>query len=501
MCCFPAQLLEMSIPPADKRESHHMSLRYPVTADPSVSSIVSDRSRKGSVMAQANRKLLILRRPGRSSGFWIEGIHRAADRLGVDCVAVDLASIWRRNQTNRAEVTRRMRLLVEQERIGAVVSYCCSGMMEFNAMREADGSPRGFFDALDVTHLMMWADHPQWAMGNIAFRPDLQPLLRSKNCHHFVSSKAAAREIKTVLGWSNVHAAMPAEDPDILAPANEAHAEYDIVAVIGTKPKLITETAPFLKQEQPDPHQIAAVIERKVLRQFASLWHRVAPTELQSSLAKLGARWARLRRDDETTASVYYLPDLQQEFPKEMGWLLSHPDAYRQAVRVLWTFGMWQRTFYLAYLARFFRVAAFGSDWSSLGLHGSPDWVPYHEQPAAYARGLLAINISEGHDEEGLTHKPFQIAASRAPMLHITRCGLADAFVPGVEVGVFDTPMRARTLVAELLADPERRSALAEAAHTRFLQDHTWERWLAHALGSAGLSIDAFRSRTTQAAA
>ena len=94
--------------------------------------------------------------------------------------------------------------------------------------------------------------------------------------------------------------------------------------------------------------------------------------------------------------------------------------------------------------------------------------------------------ISRGHDEEGLTHKPFQIAACGVPMVHIDRVGLAECFTPGREVASFATPAEAREVVSDLLADQDRRESMAAAARARLLKQHTWETRLPEMLNRAG---------------
>ena len=91
-------------------------------------------------------------------------------------------------------------------------------------------------------------------------------------------------------------------------------------------------------------------------------------------------------------------------------------------------------------------------------------------------RGKVAINISQGNEEEGASHKPFQIAASGVAQVHIDRKGLSDYFEPHREIELFETPAQARRVIAELLADDDRRIAMGAAARQRLLREHTWGR-------------------------
>ena len=120
----------------------------------------------------------------------------------------------------------------------------------------------------------------------------------------------------------------------------------------------------------------------------------------------------------------------------------------------------------------------------------------YRGQASAYARGKVAINISQGSEEEGVSHKPFQIAASGVPLVHIDRKGLAECFDPTTEVAVFDTPAEAREIIGELVRDPDRRSAMASAARQRFERDHTWAQRLTSMFELASLPIREFQAKS-----
>jgi len=137
-------------------------------------------------------------------------------------------------------------------------------------------------------------------------------------------------------------------------------------------------------------------------------------------------------------------------------------------------------------------VGVFGHDWSGIGLDGSADWVEYARQAEVYARGKIALTIPQCNDEEGTSHKPFQITASGAPCLHLFRPGIAGCFTPGIEIALFHTPHDAREQTEALINDPAARRDLSEAGHARFLQDHTWSVRLARMLDGVGIGTTTF---------
>ncbi len=53
----------------------------------------------------ASRRLLILRNPGRVSHYYMEGIVRGAQQLGIDGLVLDAADLWRGKQVDQAALT------------------------------------------------------------------------------------------------------------------------------------------------------------------------------------------------------------------------------------------------------------------------------------------------------------------------------------------------------------------------------------------------------------
>jgi Glycosyl transferases group 1 len=434
-----------------------------------------------------NKRLLILNNPGRMSRYWLDGLIKAAETLGVDHRVCELGEIWAKRETHGDSIAQAMVDAVRRERIGAVLSYTMNGVADFGCQRRPDGSAQGLFDAMGVKHLMLWSDHPQWATEKSALRPDVQPLLRSPNNYHFMKSDAAAREIERVLGWPNCHGLAVGEDPQMVCPQPHIKPEFDVVAIVGTSPPLDPSLAPFVDQKNPDVEAIRGIVAGMVREALSGLWDREAPDALRPALRRMGEEWVERRRRDPLTASFRHVDSLSADHTDAMGWLLGQPRTYFDAVECLWMFGEWQRPFYLTYLAKHFRVAVFGSDWSAMGCGGGP-WVDHHRQAECYARGRVAVNISQRGDEEGVAHKPFQMAASGVPFVHNEANGLSDCFAIGSEFEHFSTPAQAREVIAELIDDPDRRARMAAAARVRFEREHTWGHRLERMLVMAGLS-------------
>jgi glycosyltransferase involved in cell wall biosynthesis len=253
---------------------------------------------------------------------------------------------------------------------------------------------------------------------------------------------------------------------------------------------------PFLEQDDPDPQEIGEHYVPSIRADMRTLFEGLSvEPALRNQLIALGDRLIDLRRADMLAAAAWHIPALADEFPQAMGWLTFNHQVYFQMTELLWRLRGWLREFMLAYLARHFRVAVFGGDWGALGCAKPGNgWVDLADMPKVLARGKVVVNLSAGYDEEGITAKPFEIAASGACMVH-NRCrGLEDFFTIGSEVESFHRPREARDAIAALLADDSRRRSIGAAARARVERDHSWDSRLQRLLTCAGLTIDSFRA-------
>jgi hypothetical protein len=415
--------------------------------------------------------------------------------MGVNHVFVEIDQIRAAVEQNRASAVQQLDAILHQHRVAAAIGYTLNGCDlpgEF-----VNGSFRTYFELRGVPHLMYWTDHPQWANNKIGLRPDLQIAFRSANCFHFVKTRAHAYELSRVLGWPNCFDCPLAADPDHIQPATGIDAEYDVVAIYGGAPKATDWMQPFLAQDDPDPQEISEHYLPEIRSELRALWEaQNVPAAMRHQLEALGEKLVELRRADLLGAAAWHISTLADEFPQAMGWLTFNHLVYFQMVEVLWRLRGWLREFMLAYLAKRFRVAVFGGDWSALGCakpaSGSA-WVEFSDIPKVLARGKVALNLSAGYDEEGITAKPFEIAASGACMVHNRSRELEDFFTVGQEIAAFHRPREARDVIDSLLSDDPRRRAMAAAARARVERDHSWDSRLKRMLGAAGLEVDSLK--------
>jgi hypothetical protein len=443
------------------------------------------------------RRLLLLQNPGRGSRNYLQGIQRGLEAAGIGHCVLELSEVWAINKTDPGGLVRRLSKILVEQKIGAVLGYGFNGMGDMPSDGGPMGTLRSFFEVRNIPHLMLWLDHPHWHADLVGLLPHLQGMFRSANCHHFMKSAAHAQEVERILGWPHCFELPAGVDPGQFPVVERpGKAEFDLVAICSEKGEIPEWLKEFVTLDDPDPQAIRNVILQEVRRELVKLWQAETPSAMHAELSALGERWSGFKAMQPFLAAHRHWPALVEEFPGAAWFLTMAYPTYMKAVRLLWKLREWERRFYLGYLSRFCRVGVFGGDWSPMGL-GPGGWVEFLRQSEVYARGRVALNITDGHDEEGLTMKPFEIAASGTPMLHYHAEGLARCFADGFEVATFSTPREARQKLDMLLDDSQLRARMASAARERVLAEHTWEKRVLEMLRCARLSPEAFRDRAS----
>lgn len=368
--------------------------------------------------------------------------------------------------------------------VGAVLSYAWNGVMGFPTITDHNGNIISFIEALGIPNLMLWTDHPQFFNNYAALAKDVQSLLSAKNNWHFLKSCIAADEITEILHWPNCHAIHMAEDTLQWKPVRHIRPECDIIA-IGSQWPVDGRLTEHLDKPDPQLMDMQKIIAPEVLSGLAALWSKIIDGSARTRLERMGKEWVERRIQNEMSDPFRLLMAMKQEHADAIEWLQQNPDVYFRAARQMWAFGKWQRPFYLEYLARRFDVRQVGTC--------SQQMVPYREQSAVYALGRIAINIPQTHDQEGMSHKPFQIAASGVALAHLNRRGLAECFRLGEEAEAFLTPAEACETIATLLQNDERREAIAAAGRRRVETEHTWSHRLIEMFQIVGLDMNLFR--------
>ena len=445
-------------------------------------------ARQPAMVVESGGRLLVLLNPGRMSRHFLQDMSRAAAKVGIETLTLEMAQVWDATGGSEHVDANVLARQLQARQIKAVIGSGLNGLFEWPCAVDSTGAVLPFFAQLSIPHLLWWTDHPQWANEQMALRDDLQPGFLSPNCHHFVKSELAAAELREVLGWPHCHGMPVAEDPERLSVVEAGDPEYDLVAIVGSPPTLDDDLVPLIEQDEPELGVILDRISARVKTGLTGVWERHVPGELQNAAHAFGDAWIAAKRRDMGLGSFRLFKSVARDHEDMAAFLMENGHAYFDALKEMWAFGKWQRVFCLRYLARHFSLGLFGHDWSEVGLPGSA-WVDHDDMPAVYARGRIAINIAQSGDEEGLSHKPFQIVAAGVPLVHNHVKGLSDCFAPDAEFVAFSSPVEARRKIAALLENPRRRDLMARAARDRLCREHTWSQRIEQLLAKAGVTI------------
>ena len=452
-----------------------------------------------------NARVLMFVPPGRQARFYMEGIFIGARRLGLGCDRVELAELWRRLPPGRSSdaMIRRaadwMRGLIARRGITHALGYADSAAFDLGFTEHA-GRPRTFWSDEGVLSMHLWTDHPNWSAGGASLRDPARELLADPAHVHFLKSRAAADEASEVLGWPRVHALPMAEEPGLegfpsdpapLAGEGGGGPRFDAVAIVGALRAVPEWLTPLLGDDAVTHADLVRANADAALCAWDT-WTAASEAAPHLDLRGLGRAWI----ESKTAAPLAALHDLagplRHGFARELDWLAADARRWYGSLRALQVLTDGVRQFWLAWLGRRARLGVFGADASPIGVEQSPRqrlWVPYARQSAVYRLGASAININQAHDERGVTHKPFQIAASGVPLVHAETGGLDELFDtnpgPRQEAAAFRSGPDLLEAVRALADDPDLRRRRAEAAHRRLLAEHRWEHRLPRMLAAA----------------
>ncbi len=443
-------------------------------------------------------RLLVLLNPGRMSRHWLLAIATGAERLGILAGTLELGPIWQaieRAGINHAQIRLRaaeqIRALCHRARVTHVLSYTHNAVFDFGvAPHPATGSPQGLFPSLNIDHLLLWSDHPNWASAGAALSEPMSTLLNHPRHHHFVKSTVSAQEIRSVLGWQNVQAINMAEDTHAFLPDRAVLAReplHDAVIIMGDSAPIPTALEPFLAHDDPDPRDIMRALLQPTLNAIESVIAGIGLSTSEQAMAlRFACALAGARIEQPGTPYWQLIDHLSPEHDQAITLLRATPNRWFQFVHSLHALTGWRRFFWPAWLARRADVAVYGSPASRMGLadHEKGQWISNEQMPNIYARAACAININAAHDEAGMTHKPFQIACSGVPMLHHATEGLTDAFAPDDEVFTWTRGPELLNAVRRLRADNALRQSMGDQARARCEMEHDWEHRLPHMLSA-----------------
>lgn len=435
------------------------------------------------------RILFFLQPGGNSRSIFLDMI-RGFQAAGHESVIMELAPVWAAYQQagpNQAaamsDVTRQVAAVMTEQNIDAAA--CMWGNALTTLMHGMNnGRPETVFDSLNVPLLCYWLDAPHWAQGGSMHAAFGSPILRSPVLLNTINNVATAQEMRDILGFGRVVTLPYAVDPEIFAP-REGAKEFDLVASIGPGDPAPTPLALGLLDDDDPP--LSALREEAALAIASALPGLTADrADAELILPVLNALLAaqRLDRHESMITRLRKLvtsdaakPEGERSLAEGVAALVADPTLYVRATGLIRGVESMRRAFIISWLSRRFSMLTFGagdlSAWGCKATHLGE--VPYDQMAAAYSRGRLGLNVMRWQDDEGLNLKPFEISASGIACLCGQREGAESAFNAETEIAFFDGPAHAAKLARELLDDEPRRTAMATAARSRILKEHTWK--------------------------
>lgn len=425
-------------------------------------------------------RLLVVLNPGRVSRRYMLGILAAAERAGIVAGSFEIHELWaqiekagpQRAQAQRA-LAGQLAQFIEKSGVTHVLSYAQNGVFEFGIAPDRQGREAGLFARLGVEHVLLWTDHPNWAVEGSSLEPPFRGVLSHPGYRHLVKSSSAADELAQVADWRRTTGIAMGEAVESWERATGRVApKHDAVVIMTDATPVAPQLTEFLKLDEPEPAEMMDALRGSVMGAvIQSLNQLDAGEAIADACMLLADEWID-RRIAKPNDSFWRLArEIEPRHAEALAWLRGDARRWYTMLRAMQGMTRWRRFFWPAWLGRRMNVGLYGCDGSALGLSGG-GWVEYERQAEVYALGRCALNINAAHDEEGLTHKPFQIAASGVPLVHHESRGLESCFSLCREALSFENG-------PELLDAIERaareRESIGTAARERVERDHTWD--------------------------
>ncbi len=422
--------------------------------------------------------LLALINPGRTSRHYMEGLVQSALAAGCRCETVNLGEVWGAQRDGPKAYHNCLTQLAA--RIAAAKCTHCIGYAH-NATslvaKAPGGDPMPLPTLLGLTSIMIWTDHPEWCVNGTVMDLPIRGVLSHPLHTHILKSRSAASECSSILGWPNVRSFAMAECRDWIDTRPATEPTYDVSMVVSDAAAPSAISAAFLDDDDPDVQAIDlkhAEVAANAARMHLSpqVPDAIGPERIDALLSEWISR--KISRPNDSFWSLSR--SLLHQHRACLDWFSAEPRRWYSTIACLRGVVNWRRNFWPAWLARRCNLGVFGCDASCWGVSQSPEqkgWIGYRALSDAYRSGACALSINAGHDEEGVTHKPFQIASSGTAMVHHATQELADLFTPGREILTFT---RGPELIKHIEACRNRdyRINLGLAAQERCRRDHDW---------------------------
>lgn len=368
----------------------------------------------------AQETLLFVVNSGRASKHYITALAAAARKLCLRHYVFDLAPFWKAQREGHGHAAAEH--LLNEAQIAGVSRIIGYAHNPIAAGLTSDKTPVNVFAREGIACTLLWTDHPQWATGGDALLPDRSRVLGHRLHTHIVKSPLAAMEAQDILRWPNITSCMMAQSvPDFCSVRS---VEFDAVMVVSDAAPVTAPSEQYLRLDDPDPTMIDAAHAPLAL---SSAVKALRNYEQGGHLNSYVQEWIEHKLSNPN--STWWQIVSKHKAAREILW--HNPTLYYNVTAALTRLTSWRRNFWPAWLAKRVHLGVFGCDAACWGVSQSSEqrnWVHHDQLSEVYRFGACAININAGHDETGLTHKPFQIASASVPLVHHAVSGLEDAF-------------------------------------------------------------------------
>jgi hypothetical protein len=391
-----------------------------------------------------------------------------------------------------------VRRLIEANRVDLTVGLWANGLFGMGVSPDTGSGPRSFFNQVNVPHAMFWLDAPHWAHNGQIRQHFGSPLFREPQLINIINNPGTAREMTEVLGFGRTLAEPYGVNTEVFRPATGVACAHDVVVNVGPGDPAPTET--MLRELGSDDPDLDAIRRDLAPGAIESMRRQAAEAGLTDpAIGALVEAWVESQLDEPGRPLLDRLGAIAAD--GEMAGALEQvracPALFVGMGESARTIDRFRRAFTVTWLSRRLDVAVFGPDALAGWPHGATmlGAMDYRAMSGAYAKGRLAINVMRWQDDVGLNIKPLEITASGVACLCERRSGLDGLFEVGEEIDAFDSPADLLAKARALLADTDRRTAMASAGLARTRRDHTWARWAASvcdfAQGRSGTGADA----------
>jgi hypothetical protein len=490
--------LHPAAPPGPRKGHHGIKITPLIGPQPDPTDPAHQAGSVDSISMSAPHSILFVLNSGKASRHYIAGLAAAARAEALPHHVFDLAPFWKAQRQGFGPAAAEH--LVNEAKIAGVKRVVGYAHNPIAAGIGPGGVPVNVFAREGIACTLFWTDHPEWATGGDALLPNRSAVLAHPLHTHIVKSAAAAAEVRGVLGcgptpWQNVTSMRMAESVPGGFPQCKDVPMWDAVMIVSDAQPPTDISQQYLCYDDPSPREIdtahapaALTAAEKAARSHGcgDLVKAVAPGWIQHKLIHPELSWWQVFAATGGSPS----------------WLTQSPTLYYNVVAALRRLHNWRRNFWPAWLARRAHLGVFGCDASCWGVtqtDAQRTWVDYHKLSDVYRQGACAITINAGHDEQGLTHKPFQIACAGVPLIHHATVGLADAFTlkgDCAEVYEFVTGPQLMEAVgaARLERTRSESDTMAYRAWSRCLAQHDWK----HRLGTVLAPVVGALSQSTR---